>query len=58
MLCRDDVEQVELLLKAGADPNARNLEGETALSKAYDDEVKQILIKYGAVPLAKAAEQE
>lgn len=58
MLSRDDVEQVELLLKAGADPNVRNLEGETALSKAYDDEVKQILIKHGAVPMAKEAEKE
>ncbi|HEY2362230.1 MAG TPA: ankyrin repeat domain-containing protein [Candidatus Angelobacter sp.] len=56
MHCRDDVEQVELLLKAGADPNVRNLEGETALSKSYDDEVKQLLIKHGAVPAAKEAE--
>jgi ankyrin repeat protein len=58
MLCRDDVEQVELLLKAGADPNVRNLEGETALSKFYDNEVKQVLIKHGAVPAAKEAEKE
>lgn len=58
MQCRDDVEQVELLLKAGADPNARNLEGETALSKSYDDDVKQFLIKHGAVPVAKAEEKE
>ncbi|HEX3092688.1 MAG TPA: ankyrin repeat domain-containing protein [Candidatus Angelobacter sp.] len=58
MHCRDGVEQVELLLKAGADPNARNLEGETALSKSYDDEVKQLLIMHGAVPVAKEAEKE
>ena len=58
MHCRDDVEQVELLLKAGADPNVRNLDGETALSKSYDDEVKQLLIKHGAVPVAKEAEKE
>ena len=58
MLCRDDVEQVELLLKAGADPNIRNLEGETALSKSYDEEIKQILIKHGAVPAVKDAEKE
>jgi ankyrin repeat protein len=58
MRCRDGVEQVELLLKAGADPNARNLEGETALSKSYDNQVKQLLIKHGAVPEAKAAEKE
>jgi ankyrin repeat protein len=58
MLCQDNVEQVELLLKAGADPNVRNLEGETALSKSYDNEVKQVLIKHGAVPAAKEAEKE
>jgi len=58
MLCRDDVEQVELLLKAGADPNVRNLEGETALSKSYDEEIKQILIKHGAMPVTKEAEKE
>ena len=58
MLCRDDVEQVELLLKAGADPNVRNLEGETALSKSYDEEVKQLLIKHGAMSAAKEAEKE
>jgi len=58
MLCRSDVEQVELLLKAGADPNVRNLEGETALSKSYDNEVKQVLIKHGALPPAREAEKE
>jgi hypothetical protein len=58
MHCRDDVEQVELLLKAGADPNVRNLEGETALSKSYDNEVKQALIKHGAVPPTREAEKE
>lgn len=58
MHCRDDLELVELLLEAGADPNARNLEGETALSKSYDDDVKQLLIKHGAVPMAKEAEKE
>jgi ankyrin repeat protein len=58
MHCRDDVEQVELLLKAGTDPNVRNLEGETALSKSYDNEVKQVLIKHGAVPPTREAEKE
>lgn len=58
MHCRDDLQKVELLLKAGADPNIRNLEGETALSKSYDDEIKQILIKHGALSVAKEAEKE
>ena len=58
MHCRDNVEQVELLLKAGADPNARNHKGETALSQSYADEVKELLIKHGAVPAAKEAEKE
>lgn len=58
MLCRDDVELVEFLLKAGADPNVRNLEGETALSNSYDNEIKQVLIKYGAVPPATGAGKE
>lgn len=58
MRCRDRVEQVELLLKAGADPNTRNNKGETALSRSYNDEIKQVLIKHGAVPMANEAEKE
>jgi ankyrin repeat protein len=58
LLCREDADMLEVLLKAGADPNARNLEGETALSKAYAEDIKQILIKHGAVPVAKEAENE
>jgi ankyrin repeat protein len=55
MFGRDNAEHVSLLLQAGADPNVRNHNGETALSKSYDAEVKQILIKHGAVPAAKDA---
>src|SRR5262249_25629924 len=58
ILCQDHVDQVELLLRAGADPNARNNKDETALSLSYDDDVKQILIKHGAVPAAREAEKE
>jgi ankyrin repeat protein len=58
LLCQNNVEQIELLLKAGADPNVRNLGGETALSKSYDDEVKQMLLKHGAVPVAREAKKE
>ena len=58
LLCRDHLEQIELLLRAGADPNARNNQGETALSRTYDDDVKQILIKHGALPAAREAEKE
>ncbi len=49
ILAADSAEQVELLLQAGADPGVRNLAGETALSKSYDNDVKQLLIRYGAV---------
>ena len=50
ILACDNPEQVLLLLQAGADPNVRNHEGETALSKTSDNEIKEVLIKHGAVP--------
>jgi hypothetical protein len=41
--------KTELLLKAGADPNARNLEGATPLTNSYDDDVKRLLREHGAL---------
>jgi hypothetical protein len=58
ILGSDNREQVRLLIEAGADVNARNLEGETALSKTYHDDVKEILIKHGAMPIAEKVEEK
>ena len=41
---------LHLLLTAAMLAVARNNKGETALSIASDDDVKQILIKHGALP--------
>jgi len=43
-----ELEIVKLLLGAGAKAQLRNKEGETALSMTSSEEVKQILISYGA----------
>jgi len=43
-----ELENVKLLLGAGANAQLRNKEGETALSMTSNEEVKQILISYGA----------
>lgn len=58
ILCTNSAEQAKLLLQAGADPNARNLEGATALSSTYDNEVKAVLIKHGAVPKIEDGENK
>lgn len=44
-----DLENVKLLLGAGANAQVIDKEGETALSAAGSEEVKQMLIAYGAV---------
>jgi uncharacterized protein len=49
----DSPEIALLLLNAGADPNVRDYRGETALDRAYNDEVKRILIEHGAVRSAR-----
>jgi hypothetical protein len=43
-----ELENIKLLLGAGANAQFRNKEGETALSMASSEEVKQLLISYGA----------
>lgn len=44
-----ELENVKLLLGAGANAQLRNKDGETALSMTSSEEVKQILISYGAM---------
>ncbi len=58
ILCHSNPEQSLLLLEAGADPNARNHQGTTALSNTYNDDLKRLLIKHGAVQAAKSEEQK
>jgi ankyrin repeat protein len=58
VLCTQQAESARLLLEAGADPNARNNEGKTALSSTYDDQVKAVLIKHGALQTPEAAEEK
>jgi Carboxypeptidase regulatory-like domain/Ankyrin repeats (3 copies) len=44
-----DLENVKFLLGAGANAQTVDKEGETALSSASNDEVKQVLLAYGAI---------
>ena len=44
----DDLETVKMLLDAGANPNARDEDGETAIDKTDSEEIKRLLISYGA----------
>ncbi len=44
-----ELENVKSLLGAGANAQIRTKEGETVLSMSSDEEIKQILIAYGAV---------
>ena len=44
----EELEAVKILLEAGANPNLKDEDGETALEKTDSDEIKQLLIKYGA----------
>lgn len=44
-----DLENVRLLLGAGANTQAADKEGETALSVTGSEEIKQILVSYGAI---------
>lgn len=58
ILCTSNPQQALLLLQAGADPNARNHEGTTALSNTYDDEIKELLLKHGAVQKPETEEDK
>lgn len=44
-----DLENVKILLGAGANTQAADKEGETALSVTSSEEIKQILVSYGAI---------
>lgn len=51
-------ENVRLLLSAGANVNARDKDGKTALDRANDDDVKQLLMTYGAVGQPEEKEEK
>lgn len=44
----ENVEIVQILLEAGADPNLKDDDGETAMMKTDSEEIKKLLKKYGA----------
>jgi ankyrin repeat protein len=44
----ESVEKVRVLLLAGAMVNAKNKKGETAWDLAYEDDVKELLLSFGA----------
>lgn len=46
----DDIEKVRLILFAGADVNARNQKGETAWDITDDEDVRALLVGFGATP--------
>ena len=46
----DSLEGVKIFLNAGANPNLKDKDGETAIEKTSSDEIKQLLIKHGAKP--------
>ena len=43
-----NIELVKVLLEAGANPNLKDEDGETAMQKTDSDEIKQVLKRYGA----------
>ena len=43
-----EIESVRLLIQAGADVNAKNKDGETALDQTSNNEIKDLLISFGA----------
>ena len=45
----DYLESIRILLKNGADVNAKDDMGRTPLSRAQDPRVRKLLIEYGAV---------
>lgn len=44
----DSIEAAKILLAAGANPNLKDEDGETAMDKTDSDEIKRLLISYGA----------
>lgn len=52
-----ELENVRILLEAGADFDLKNNEGDTALSLADDEDIRQLLISYGAKPEPEEPEE-
>lgn len=44
----ENLEAVKILLAAGADPNLKNDDNETAIDYADSEEIRRLLIQYGA----------
>jgi hypothetical protein len=54
----DALENVKILLEAGADVNLKDVEGENAISLAYNEDIRQLLISYGAQQEEKQEEPQ
>ena len=54
----DDLESVRLLIMAGAAVNAKNKEGDTAWDQTSNDEIKVLLVSFGAETHEKTGDSE
>ncbi len=53
-----DIESVRVLIQAGSDVNAKNKDGETVWNQASTDEIKELLVTFGAVTGEKSEGSE
>lgn len=53
----DNIESVRKLLISGANARAKDNDGDDAWEYAYDDEIKALLVSYGATPRFEAEEE-